>query len=304
MAKGMRQTLLAEGHVTLLRGRREGLELALAGRELGEAFEELEARLAERPTFYQGTSAVANFGSTQPSSSELARLRSVLGAAGIELRALSGPPALEELARGEGLAFEAASSRSGELERRRVLQPRTPVQLSESARSLVADFAGARDDIAQRRKRGDASVRRPKLDRMGPTAEAPALHLVDAQPSTYYNAGTLRGGQALHHVGNIVIVGDVNPGAELVATGDILVFGRLSGIAHAGARGDEGARIYAIALDATQLRIATFIAAESDASRPRASGPEAALVRDGRIVILSLDRLGQLARFKAEVPKS
>ena len=98
----------------------------------------------------------------------------------------------------------------------------------------------------------------------------------------------------LHHTGNIVVVGDGNPGAELVATGDILVFGRLAGIAHAGAGGDASARIFALNLAATQLRIATFIADEDGVKRRAAPAPEAALVRDGRIAILSLDRLSQL----------
>jgi septum site-determining protein MinC len=71
-----------------------------------------------------------------------------------------------------------------------------------------------------------------------------------------------------------------------------LVFGRLAGIAHAGAHGDQEARIYAVDLAATQLRIATFIAADGDPERRRAPAPEAALVRDGRITILRLDSLG------------
>jgi septum site-determining protein MinC len=262
--------------VTLLRGRLDGLEVALAGRELSEAFQELEARLAEQPAFYRGSRAIANFGASVPSAEELARLRAMLQGAGIHLRALCGEDAgLEALAKAEGLTFEATSPR-----------------LSESARSLVADFAGARDDIAQRRKRGEASVRRAKIEAERLRA-APELRLVEAPQGTHYHAATLRGGQTLHHTGNIVVVGDVNPGAELIATGDILVFGRLAGIAHAGAQGDESARIYALDLAATQLRIATFIAAESDGPRPGITAPEAAVARDGHIVILPLARLGE-----------
>jgi septum site-determining protein MinC len=289
--------------VTLLRGRREGLEVMLAGRDLDQAFEELEARLAERPGFYRSTAAVANFGELAPSPDELNRLRSLLEGAGIELRALAGTAPLEEIARGEGLAFEAIVPR-GEAPRR--FRERAQAELSESARSLVADFAGARGDIAQRRRRGEASVRRANVHPREAAREpaAPALHLVAPAPSTYYQAGTLRGGQALHHTGNIVVVGDVNPGAELVATGDIVVFGRLGGIAHAGARGDEAARIYAIDLTATQLRIATFIAADSDAKRPRVPAPEAAVVQNGRIVIVPLAKLSQLIPPKPKDPEA
>ena len=277
MARGMHCVLLGERSVTLLRGRLDGLEVALFGRDLEEALAELEARLSEQPSFYRGASAVANVGKNVLSMEDVTRLRRVLAGAGIELRALCGSgEGLEQLARAHGLAFEP-------------VEPR----LSEGARSLVADFAGARKDIAQRRKRGEASVRRAKLDTEN-ARPAPELRLVDAPASTLYHAATLRGGQALHHIGNIVVVGDVNPGAELIATGDILVFGRLAGIAHAGAQGDEGSRIYACDLAATQLRIATFIAAE-DTLRPHNSPtPEAAVARNGQIVILPLDGLGQL----------
>ncbi len=277
MARGMRPIILGERGVTLLRGRLDGLEVALLDRDLKEALAELEVRLAEQPSFYRGACAVANLGDSPISPENLTLLRSVLAAAGVELRALRGcADGLSALASAQGLGFEATEPR-----------------LSEAARSLVADFAGARSDIAQRRKRGEASVRRSKMEpeRASPS---PELRLVGASRSTLYHAATLRGGQALHHSGNLVVVGDVNPGAELVATGDILVFGRLAGTAHAGAQGDEGARIYAIYLAATQLRIATLIAAEERVRRRDAPRPEAAVARDGHILILSLDSLGAL----------
>jgi septum site-determining protein MinC len=268
--------------VTLLRGRVDGLEVALGGSDPEEALHELAARLAEQPSFYRGTSAVANYGENEPSADDVTRLRGLLGDAGITLRALTGRSAgLALLAQSEGLTFEPVSA-----------------ALSDSARSLIADFAGARDDIAQRRKRGEASVRRVKYEaeHARPVTE---LRLVEMPPGTLYHAATLRGGQTLHHSGNIVVVGDVNPGAELVATGDVLVFGRLAGIAHAGAQGDANARIYALDLAATQLRIATFIASD-DAPKPRVTlGPEVALARDGAIVVLALDASKHLDRTGA-----
>jgi septum site-determining protein MinC len=275
MARRTHRILLAERSVTLLRGRRDGLEVSLSGRDLEEAFVELEARLSEQPSFYRGASAVATLGDNVPSSQDVTRLQTLLAGAGISLRALRGfNEALEPLARAHGLEFEA---------------PPEPL-LSDAARSLVADFAGARTDIAQRRKRGEASVRRPKVERDVPRHVA-ELRLVDAPPATLYQTATLRGGQVLHHTGNIVVVGDINPGAELIATGDILVFGRLAGIAHAGAQGDEKARIYALELAPTQLRIATFIAADERSKRRSAPVPEAALARGGRIIIVPLDKL-------------
>jgi septum site-determining protein MinC len=265
--------------------------VTLSPHDLAQGFEDLQARLTEQPSFYRGAFAVVNFGAESPSPEDLRRLRDILVGAGIGLRGVAGfGEGLESLAQREGLTFELPRA---ELGRPRAVKPREDVRLSDAARSLVADFAGARSDIAQRRRRGEASVPRQAPD---PPAARPAtvLHAVEAVPSTLYHAATLRGGQVLHHTGNIVVVGDVNPGAELIATGDILVFGRLGGIAHAGAKGDHSARIFALDLAPTQLRIATSIAADAEPKRRSTPLPEAAVARDGRIVVLTLDRLGEL----------
>jgi septum site-determining protein MinC len=102
--------------------------------------------------------------------------------------------------------------------------------------------------------------------------------------STLYHRGTLRGGQTLHNLGNIIVIGDVNPGAELIASGDIVVFGALRGVAHAGAQGDAGARVVALELAPTQLRIATMIAAPDGQSSE--SGPQHAYILGDRIAIV------------------
>jgi septum site-determining protein MinC len=81
----------------------------------------------------------------------------------------------------------------------------------------------------------------------------------------------------------------------LVASGDIVVVGSLRGVAHAGAQGDERARVVALELAPTQLRIATYVAAEADV-RVNDRGAEAAVVQSGRIVIVPLDRLGQTGK--------
>jgi septum site-determining protein MinC len=94
---------------------------------------------------------------------------------------------------------------------------------------------------------------------------------------------TLRSGQSLRHPGHIVVIGDVNPGAEVVAGGDILVWGRVRGVVHAGALGSEDAVICALDLAPTQLRIAGHIARSPEDKR-RKPVPEMASVRDGQII--------------------
>lgn len=95
---------------------------------------------------------------------------------------------------------------------------------------------------------------------------------------------TLRSGQALQHAGHITLIGDLNPGAEIVAGGDIIVFGRLRGIAHAGAMGDDKAIICALELAPSQIRIGSHIARSPDRSRPPKM-PETASVQDGQIIV-------------------
>jgi septum site-determining protein MinC len=249
-----------------LRGKGLGLEIVLTEEDLDLALDELRARFALQPNFYRGSKATAVLGERVPSPEQFAALRTLLEEFGIALCALSGGAEVETFARGEGLEFTI---------------PLAP-QLSESAKSLVADFAGARADIAARRLRGESSVRRAE-------SREPQLRLVESV-TTLYHTGTLRGGQALHHVGNLVVVGDVNPGAEVVATGDILVFGRLAGVAHAGAQGNEKARVYGLRLEPVQLRIGSRIAAD-DASDSRSVQPEVAFVRGEHIVITPFDEI-------------
>lgn len=94
---------------------------------------------------------------------------------------------------------------------------------------------------------------------------------------------TLRSGRRVRHTGHVVVIGDVNPGAEIIAGGDIVVWGRLRGTVHAGARGDESAVVCALELMPTQLRIADHIAISPEGGR-RLLRPEMASVRQGQIV--------------------
>ncbi|MCE9647625.1 MAG: septum site-determining protein MinC [Chloroflexi bacterium] len=72
---------------------------------------------------------------------------------------------------------------------------------------------------------------------------------------------TLRSGTRIEYPGNIVVVGDVNPGAEIIADGNVIVWGRVRGVIHAGAKGDRSAYICALDLSANQLRIADEVSA-------------------------------------------
>lgn len=93
---------------------------------------------------------------------------------------------------------------------------------------------------------------------------------------------TLRNGRVVHSDGHVVVLGDVNAGAVIVARGDVIVWGRLRGTVHAGAGGDESAVVCALNLAPMQLRIASYITISPEEGRHKPR-PEKALVRNGRI---------------------
>lgn len=76
---------------------------------------------------------------------------------------------------------------------------------------------------------------------------------------TKFHRGAVRSGQKIEFEGSLVIMGDVNDGAEVIAGDNIVILGALRGLAHAGAKGNKNAIIAASSIDAPQLRIANVI---------------------------------------------
>lgn len=96
---------------------------------------------------------------------------------------------------------------------------------------------------------------------------------------------TLRSGQVVRYPGSVVVLGDVNAGAEVIAEGDVIVWGSLRGMVHAGASGDESSMVCALHLAPTQLRLAGQIARSPGSKARLLDVPEMAMIRDGRIVV-------------------
>lgn len=117
---------------------------------------------------------------------------------------------------------------------------------------------------------------------------------IDNLPTMYIKQ-TLRSGQVVNYEGNIVIIGDSHPGSEINATGDITVWGILSGIAHAGASGNDKARIRALKINAIQLRISDCYSRRPDTARSvfveknNNVTPEEARIIDGSIILFKLN---------------
>lgn len=113
--------------------------------------------------------------------------------------------------------------------------------------------------------------------------------------------GTLRSGQSLEAGNSIIILGDVNPGATVVATGNVIILGSLKGTVYAGGSGDEKSFVVALDMDPMQIRIGDVIARCSDETvrnvkRYRKKNhssvmqPQIAFVEDGNIYIESITK--------------
>jgi len=117
-----------------------------------------------------------------------------------------------------------------------------------------------------------------------PTLNQKSPEVGKALDDPLYLQATVRSGVEVRHPGTIVILGDINPGSTVIADGDILVWGRLRGVAHAGANGNTQCRIMALQLEPTQLRIANYVARAPE-TPPNQYYPEVAYVASGSIRI-------------------
>jgi len=108
---------------------------------------------------------------------------------------------------------------------------------------------------------------------------------------------TIRSGQELRHQGDLLLLGDINPGGGVFCTGSIFVMGALRGLAHAGCDGDENAIIAASELRPTQLRIADIISRPPDEWMDGSFEMEFAYLEEGQ---MSIDKLNQLHKIRSD----
>lgn len=166
-------------------------------------------------------------------------------------------------------------------------RPLEPSELEE-LRALLAPYAMTFKEV------GSDELHDPRALPSGATRPAPsgdttptlAIRASDVT-SALVTQRTIRSGQRLRYESAVVILGDVNPGAEVIAGGSVVVWGALRGTVHAGYPRNEEAVVCALVLEPVQLRIGTF------ASRPPEDGalppqtPEVASVKNGQIVVES-----------------
>lgn len=118
------------------------------------------------------------------------------------------------------------------------------------------------------------------------------LEELSAHTGQFYK-GTLRSGQMLESESSIIILGDVNPGANVIAKGNVIILGSLKGNVYAGANGNEDAFVVALEMAPIQIRIGDTIARSTDAGgKTKAISKDTmiAFVEDGNIYIEKLDK--------------
>lgn len=134
-------------------------------------------------------------------------------------------------------------------------------------------------------------TRYPQLTVRGIVEHATPLVALDVRPTPELSAPakvirhTIRSGQRMVHQGDLIIVGDVNPGAHVVAAGDVMIFGWLRGTVSAGQPDDTTRSIYALRFDPTQIRIGPVLALGDT----KGGNPEKARVEEGQLVVLAWD---------------
>ena len=115
---------------------------------------------------------------------------------------------------------------------------------------------------------------------------------------------TFRSGESLHHHGDVVVLADVNPGAEIRADGDVVVVGSLKGWVHAGVSGDNKAVIVAMDLISSGFQISKYKGVPHTPPRRKsnslASGPKIAYVRSRSVHVAPF--AGRFARYNKGVP--
>lgn len=252
---------VVEVPAAILRGTARGLEAVVdASAPLANITGAIEKRIEEAPAFFRGSD--------------------------IRIRVECGPLAIGSLARLEELAqkyelriVEISAAKKRELDA--IPQPSSiasgsaPTDGGAEGPAAAASPSKASADIV-----GDEPTQTADPLQLAATAE---IELETVAPGARLVIGPVRSGVILEHTGHIIVFGDVNPGGEVRAQGNIIVLGRLRGTAHAGIGQDVGF-ILALQLQPQQLRIGRQVAraAEGDA---HAFITEIAYLHGGGIVV-------------------
>ncbi len=230
-----------------LKGTSKGFEILIASAASAEQIaNDIEAKLDEAPGFFRGGDVTLRFDDAPPRG-YLGPIEAVTGRFDLRIVGVHGPEAKRSA---EQESVKQVLSELGLVEP--VLASGTePIRPADESSESLADKAEPKAAATQ------DGVLPPKM-------------LV----------GPVRSGCILEVDGHLTVIGDVNPGAEIRATGSIVVLGRLRGIAHAGPAGF----ILALQLEPQQLRIGNLVARAGDAEQSPENA-EIAFAKDSGIIV-------------------
>jgi septum site-determining protein MinC len=246
---------------------------------------EFESKLNANESFFKGAQVAFDVGPLSLSSADLRRTLDLLTARDVTLFCVLSSDvktlaAAEEL--GLKIALPAAAPKLRDTRKRvEADAPNAPAQ-TQAAEDAPASN-GAQGEV-ERVAAAAVAEAEPAPKSNAPADSTPASD----EEQEHGTDGALlkkrvRSGQMVRHPGHIVIIGDVNPGAQVIAGGDIIVWGKLQGSAHAGAYGNANAVICALDLSPSLLKIADLTI------RSHRGKAEMARVKDQEIVFSKWD---------------
>jgi septum site-determining protein MinC len=310
----------ADREAVSLRGTTRGLEISICGSpSLAVIGARLNELFAEAPGFFAGCHARVAFEAALPSGA-LACLEEVAERFGLTIVEVgpiparlpqspaiparrAGEPRRSKVAEGTGpIADEATPSVAGEADSAAAGVPSLPVDMAsgrvaaaealleaapavvahaDAAPAAVAHAEGAPVELAAA---NTAPYEAVTIEVAAETSAAAVAELATAvSPAPRLVIGPVRSGMIVDHPGHVIVIGDVNPCAEVRAEGSIIVLGRMRGVAHA-AIGRAAGFIIALSLQPQQLRIGRMVARAADADRP-SGGAEIAYANGETIVV-------------------
>lgn len=158
----------------------------------------------------------------------------------------------------------------------------TPLELIPSA--LIAPKESTQEQLALAQPPSPVPITNQVIEEISPSRDGRESRDARESTDTLFLRRTVRSGQAIHHPSTVVVLGDVNPGAEIVAGGDIIVWGVLRGMVHAGYPDNEQALVCALQLAPVQLRVAHLLSRPPEGMDVQQL-PEVAAIRNGHIVV-------------------
>ena len=254
-----------QGNIAI-KGTRNGLLLTLEpDASFSDLLQALAERLAEAPAFFQGASLSIDTTRRGLLVSERLQLEDLLARYFMSIAPLEQMSPSRKEARTITLPLEEESP----------VFPTSPVQFPSFSETPIVDLEQRRNMRESYQEQGNMS-----------SGESDTRNTRDPRASddTLFVRRTVRSGQAIRHHSNVVVLGDVNHGAEIIAGGDIIVWGVLRGMVHAGYPDNQNALVCSLLLSPVQLRIAHLLSRPPEGFEAQAL-PEVASIKEGRIIV-------------------